>query len=69
LSNFANFAEDVWCKYREDRRVEVDLDAVDHGSPVLVITTRVSLKGRTLTELGKLIERSGLKETILLESD
>ena len=66
---FANFAEDVWRRYRDDRRVEVDLDAVDKGSPVLAITTRVSVKGRTLNELDKLIEESGLKETILLEAD
>ncbi|MGL4308942.1 MAG: hypothetical protein ACRCSU_00535 [Paracoccaceae bacterium] len=68
LHYFANFAEEVWRKYCDDRRVEVDLNAVDNGSSVLIVTTRGSLKGRIIAEIAKLIERSGLKDTILVES-
>lgn len=45
---FGNLAEDIWRAFRENPRVEGDLEAVDRGSVTLVLQVRTGLKGRAL---------------------
>ena len=64
---FRNFAEEVWCEYRENARVEVDLHAVDHGRAVLVIASRKGLKGRIRVALNQLIRKHMLEGLVRVE--
>jgi hypothetical protein len=66
---FANFAEDVWREFRKERRIEVDLDAVDHGSATLLITMRPALKRRVLPKVDLLIQRNMLEGKVRVEGD
>ena len=68
LHYFANFAEDVYREYQNNPRVEVDLGAVDRGSGVLVMSSRVGLKGRIEMRLDQLIKKHFLFGHVRIES-
>jgi plasmid stabilization system protein ParE len=64
IHRFANLAEDLYREFRDNPRIGVDLDAVDHGSPVLVVKARTGLKGRVVQTIKRYIRQHGLAETV-----
>lgn len=68
MHKFCNFAEDVWFEYRDNRRVEVDLDVVDHGSTILAITSQVGFQGRITTKLHQLIRKHMLEALVKVQA-
>lgn len=55
LHMFGNLAEDIARAFRDNPRVEADLEAVDKGSDTLVLQVRTGLKGRALQTIRRLI--------------
>jgi hypothetical protein len=65
---FGNLAEDIWCAFRDDPRVECDLLAVDRGSDTLVVTARTGLKGRTVQMIGRIIKKHMMEDDVQIEA-
>lgn len=66
---FNDLAADIWRCFRDDPRVDVDLAASDNGSNMLIATTRIPLKGRTLQTIHKIVERHMMGDDIRIGSD
>lgn len=66
---FSNLAEDVWRQFRDDPRVNTDLEAVDHGSDTLVVTTRPALKGRTIQTVRGIIDKHMMESDVRIDDE
>jgi hypothetical protein len=64
---FGNLAEDIWRAFRDNPRVEADLEAVDKGSDTLVLQVRTGLKGRALQTIRGLIDQHMMTGDVTVE--
>jgi hypothetical protein len=63
-----NFGEDLWRIFRDNRRVEIDLEEIDHAIDEITFLVRDTFLKKSLNEVHHLLKVHFMENEVIIEA-
>lgn len=64
-----NFGEDLWRSFREDKRVEVDLEEIDRAVSEIAYLVRPRFLKRSMSEVHRLLQVHFMESEVVIDTE
>ncbi|UVC12994.1 hypothetical protein [Mesorhizobium onobrychidis] len=69
IHRIQNFGEDLWCSYRANNRVQIDLGEIDRATDEINFLVRDTFLQRSLTEVHRLLKANLMENEAVIDID